>query len=175
MPSADIHYRFAEPGGADLEEFTRMLRLYLKEQHGSSDHPVLVTRRNVDTFRDLARAYLGGGMFGVVVFALHGDEVIGFTLAGEDWSTPWLDTTWGKQAQVWVVWVRPEDRATGAALGMLSFGRPRLVELGFKAAFMSVWEENKPGHALCHAFGAKLVDRIYTFPLAEEPKHGSRR
>jgi hypothetical protein len=101
------------------------------------------------------------------------EGVKGFALAGEDFGQPRLDTTWGKSAVVWLVWVDPTSRKNGAGLGMLTFGRPRLLELGFEVAVMSVRHPNLEGQALTLAFGAEPEECSYVFRLKEEP-HGQR-
>lgn len=169
-----MEYRFAQPG-PDLQVFEEMLRRYLAEQQAAGG-AVQLTRKTVDWYRDLARIYVHGSGFGVVVFAEEdgpvGRQPVGFAMAGEDLGIPRIDTTLGKVATVWITWVDPTRRKTGAGLGMLLFGRPRLLELGFETAAMSVREENTEGLALCHAFGAQPVERFLRFRLEEEPGHG---
>jgi len=162
--------RFAEPG--DLSAFEEMLRTYLKEQEASS--PVRLTRKTVDWYRNLAHSYLKGSLFGTLVLgeveSEVGPQVVGFALAGEDLGQPRVDTTLGKVAVVWLVWVAPEHRKSLAALGMLLFGRPKLLELGFETAVMDVRENNPEGKALTLAFGAHPEEMVYHFPLKEEPR-----
>jgi ribosomal protein S18 acetylase RimI-like enzyme len=163
-------YRLATP--ADLPAWEDRLRAYLLEQEKSS--PVRLTRRTLDWYRNLAHSYLKGSLFGVLVLAMKEAEMTGFALGGEDPGTPHLDTNLGRQAVVWLVWVDPAHRQSGLGLGMLSFGRPHLVELGFETAVMSVRAANAEGVRLTEAFGARLEELIYLFPLREEPHHGQR-
>jgi len=157
----------------DLPVFEVMLRAYLAEQEEAGS-PVRLTRRTLDWYRDLARAYLRGSLFGVLVLSEAegpvGPQPVGFALAGEDLGEPRVDTTIGRTAVVWLTWVAPEHRKGERALSMLRFGRPTLLEQGFEVASMSVREDNPQGHALCLAFGAESVERLYRFPLKEEPR-----
>lgn len=149
----------------DLPAFEAMLRLYLLEQ-ASAGSPVQVTRRTVDWYRDLARSYLQGSMFGVLVLALGPEgNPVGFALAGEDLGTPRLDTTLGRTAVVWLAWVQPQLRKGGTALSMLHWGQPRLRDLGFRTAVMTVREGNAEGEALTRAFGAKPAERMFSCAL----------
>jgi len=165
-----MSYRFATLD--DMPAFETMLRAYLMEQeaHGS---PVQCTRKTFNFYRDLAHFYLKGTLFGVLVLTEE-EGVKGFALAGEDFGQPRLDTTWGKSAVVWLVWVDPTVRKTGAGLGMLTFGRSRLLELGFEVAVMSVRNQNLEGQALTLSFGAAHEESSYIFSLKEEP-HGQRQ
>jgi len=167
-----MKYRFAVP--ADLPAITLMLRAYLMEQQESGS-PVLYTKRTLAAYEELARAYLAGGMFGVVVLSYEGDRLVGFALAGEDTGGLRYDTTLGKVAFIWVVWVLPSHRKTGAGLGMLTFGRARLLELGFVTASMSVRENNPQGQALTLSYGAVPTEREYLFDLRGEPAHLNRK
>ena len=171
-----MKYEFATT--KELPAIERMIRLYLAEQEDSGS-PVQLTKRTVDAYRLLASSYLVGSLFGVVVLAYvetaeAAPELVGFALAGEEISPLAFDTTLGRVAFVWQVWVAPEHRKAGAGLGMLTFGRPRLLELGFQTASMSVRAENQESRALCEAFGAKLVELNLHYPLKEEP-HGRRQ
>lgn len=181
MTGPEARCRFAGPD--DLPAVEEMLRSFLLEQ-ATAGSAVQVTRRTVDWHRDLARSYVRGSLFGVVVLAevqVPGGpdsdqpcpwKVVGFVLAGEDLGQPRLDTSWGRQAVVWGAWVAPSHRKLGTALAMLSWGRPQLVEQGFATAVMSVREENAEGDALTRAFGARPVERVFRFALSEEPRHG---
>lgn len=148
-----------------------MLRHYLSEQEKVGT--VRLTRRTLDVYRDIGRSYTSGGLFGTLVFAERdsgvGPQPFGFALAGEDFTGLRLDTTLGRVAFVWLVWVTPSERQTGAGLAMLLFGRPRLLELGFETASLGVREGNTEGHALSRAFGATVNERQYLFPLKEAP------
>lgn len=158
-----------------LPALEEMIRSYLLEQ-ATAGSPTRVTRRTVDWYRDLARSYLRGSLFGSVVVAEvegpAGPQVVGFAMAGEDLGTPRVDTDLGKVAVVWLVWVRPEHRKLGTALSMLSYGRPRLVEQGFVTAAMGVRTGNSESHALCRAYGAQPEETVYHAPLNKEPGHG---
>jgi len=164
-----VNYRFATT--SDLPKVNHLMWRYLCEQEASGS-PVRATKHTLDAYRDLARAYLAGGMFGVVVLAEKslGDPV-GFALAGEDVGRLRYDTTLGKVAFVWLIWVTYEFRKSGTALGMLTFGRPRLLELGFETASMSVRENNPEGQALTLAYGGVLAEREYLFALSGTPAH----
>jgi len=156
----------------DLPQVELMLRGYLAEQEGDGS-PVLLTRKTLDWYRDLARSYLAGSQFGVVVLgeveSEAGPEVVGFALSGES-GPPHLDTNLGKVAIVWIDWVTGEHRKSGVGLGMLLFGWPSLVEMGFDTAMMSVREGNPGGAALCRAFGAFPVEQHFHYPLKETPR-----
>jgi ribosomal protein S18 acetylase RimI-like enzyme len=101
-----------------------------------------------------------------------GPQPVGFALAGEAPFIPWVDTEHGRTATVWIAWVEPRMRQKGIALGMLAFGEPRLLELGFEIAAMSVREENPEGQKLSEAFGAKPLERFYHYTLGNS--HGRR-
>lgn len=162
-----MNYRFAQPG-PDTSAYDEMLRHYLMEDQKAGS-PVRMTRRTLDFYRDLARGYLIGSTSGVLVFAQEdsavGPQPVGFTLAGESPFIPWIDTEHGKTATVWIAWVEPRFRNKGSALAMLAFGEPRLLELGFEIAAMSVREENPSGQALSLSFGAKPIERFYHYTL----------
>ena len=156
----------------DLKKLDPMLRDYLHEQREAGS-PVLPTQRTFNAYRDMARAYLSGSLFGVLVLAEDEGTPVGFVLAGENTSGGTrFDTSLGKVAYVWLVWVAPHVRKHGVGLSMLSFGRPRLVELGFNVAAMTVREDNTEGQALTLAFGASPTEREFLFDLAEKPHHG---
>lgn len=167
LQCAEMDYRFATPG-PDLSAFDELLRKYLMEDQKNGS-PVRMTRRTLDFYRDLARGYLIGHSFGILVFADEdtavGPQPIGFTLAGDSPFFPWIDTEHGKTATVWISWVEPRFREKRTALGMLAFGEPKLLELGFEIAAMSVREENPGGQALSLAFGAKPLERFYHYTL----------
>lgn len=155
---------------ADLESVSNLLRYYLQEQWASGD-PIIPTNRSVQTYHDLVRGYINGSSFGIVILAEQQGEVVGFVLTGEHPSRNAFDTTLGKVAVVWIAWTHPAHRKGGTALGMLSFGRPHLVAMGFQTATMTVRSNNEQGRALTLAFGAEPAESTYLFPLAEEPAH----
>lgn len=160
----------------DLPRIETMLRSYLQEEEDRGS-PVRFTRKTLDWYRDLARAYVLGGAFGVVVLgevdSEAGTEVAGFALSGEDPGVPRWDHSLGRVAVVWIAWVAREHRKSGIGLRMLHFGRPRLLELGFETAVMSVRTGNAEGQALTLGFGAGPAEAAYHFRLEEEP-HGAR-
>jgi GNAT superfamily N-acetyltransferase len=164
-----VTYRLATM--ADLETVIVMLRSYLREQQMGGS-PVLFTRQTLDVYRDMARCYLSGLMEGLVVLAEDEGEVVGFALSGEEMAPPALETDLGRMAQVWLVWVDPTYRKTGAALGMLSWGRPHLLERGFERACMCIRKGNDLGEKLTLSYGARPVERMYHFDLQKEPRHG---
>lgn len=168
-------YRFAT-AGPDLSCFDELLRRYLMEE-SKAGSPVRMTRRTLDFYRDLARGYLIGAESGVLVFAGEdsavGPQPVGFALAGGSPFFPWIDTEYGKTATVWIAWMEPRFRQKGTALGMLAFGEPQLLEMGFEVAAMSVREENPSGQALSLAFGAKPIERFYHYTLGGT-EHGRR-
>lgn len=157
--------RFA--GIEDFQVVSNMIREFLMEQ-AKDGSPVLVSRRTVETYRDLARCYITGSLAGVVVLAGN-TEPTGFVLAGEDSGLPRLDTNLGRIAVVWAVWMRPDSRKQTNALKMLLFGKPKLFEMGFDLAYMAVRETNRAGLALTESFGAHPAERIFHFPLKEKP------
>ena len=166
-----MKYEFATT--KELPAIERMIRLYLAEQEDNGS-PVQLTKRTVDAYRLLASSYLVGSLFGVVVLAIletaeAAPETVGFALAGEDIGLPRFDTSLGRLAQVWIDFVEPAYRKSGAGIGMLLFGRSRLLELGFETAAMSVREGNTAGRALTEAYGSRFVERLYHFSLKEEP------
>lgn len=151
---------------SDLGAFEEMLRAFLLEQ-AAAGSTVQVTRRTVDWYRDLARSYVLGSLFGVLVLAEEGAPV-GFALAGEDLGQPRLDSDLGRQAAVWAVWVNPAHRKHGTGLAMLSFGRPLLVDQGFQTAVTSVREGNVEGDALTRGFGARPMEQLFRVALRED-------
>lgn len=162
--------RFAS--AEDLPIFEKMLRAYLLEESETGSR-MLFTRRTMDWYRTLGRSYVLGALFGSIVLAVVesevGSQVVGFVLEGEDEGEPRLDTNLGRRAQMWIVWVDPAHRRAGAALDMLRFGCPRLVELGFETMGMGTREENSGAQALAKALGAQPTERLYFLPLKEEP------
>lgn len=171
-----MNYRFAQPG-PDLSAYDELLRRYLMED-SKAGSPVRMTRRTLDFYRDLARGYLIGQTSGLLIFAEEdtavGPQPVGFTLTGESPFLPWIDTEHGKTATVWIAWVEPRFREKAVGIGMLAFGEPRLLELGFEIAAMSVREKNQAGQALSIAFGAEPIERFYHYTLGGGPHHGRR-
>ena len=165
-----ITYRLAQY--ADLGAVESMLRYYLQEQWTSGD-PIVPSNRSVQVFQDLARSYINGSGFGVVVLAHEpGQEApVGFVLAGEHPGATVFDTVLGKVAVIWIAWTHPAHRKAGLGLGMLSFVRPHLVGMGFLTATMTVRDGNEMGNAISLAFGAKPTERVYFYTLPEEPAH----
>ena len=154
----------------DLPAFETMLRAYLREQEDSGG-TMQFTRRTLDFYRDLATFYIKGALFGIVVLA---NDNQGFALAGEAIGQSATDHTLGKVAWVWIAWVDPTHRKESNGLGMLLWGQPFLLELGFETAAMTVLESNPSGKALTLAIGSKPVEQIYHFTLKEE-SHGQRK
>lgn len=152
---------------SDLPAFELALRSYLLEQRKTGS-PVRVTRQTVDFYRGLCENYLRGSLFGFLILAEEAGRLVGFVLVGEDTGPPRLDTALGREAAVWLAWVAEPFRKTGLGIGMLRFGLPRAVELGFETATMTVREENQEGLALCRAFGARVAERLLIFPVREE-------
>ena len=165
-------FRFAQV--EDMLAYEEMLRHFLLEQEKAGS-PVRLTRRTLNFYRDLAFGYVIGAEPGVVVFALHdtpaGPQPIGFTVAGQA-APDILDTTHGKIATVWITWVDPAHRRKDLGIGMLLYGEPRLVELGFETAAMTFREDNPEGRALGIAFGAVPIERYYHYRLGSP--HGQR-
>lgn len=171
-----MRYRFSQPGTVDLAAFDEMLRGYLLEEEKAGS-PVRLTVRTLEFYRSLAFAYTIGSLFGTLVFAEAespvGGQPIGFALAGESGMPPALDLAHGRTAQVWITWVDPAHRQGGVGLGMLAFGEPRLLELGFELASMSFREGNELGEKLGRSFGAFPVERFYHYRLGGTD-HGRR-
>lgn len=143
----------------DTPAVVGMLRRFLAEQEDLGS-PVRLTTRTLDEYRDLARSYMMGSRFGLVVLDTHGMVII-----GEDTGAPRFDTTLGKLAVVWIAYVVPEARDKKLALSMLHFALPHVRDLGFDTAVMGVREGNAAGRALTEGFGAQLTERIYHYSL----------
>ena len=155
----------------DWPRIDPLLRAFLVE-HRLGGSAAVVSARNVENYRRLAEDYLHGRIPGVVVLAHEDNRLVGFALAGEPQAPGWLELDGGKTAVVWIAYVDPAYRKKGVALGMLVWGRPHLLELGFETATMGVREDNEVALALCRAFGARASERLLRFPLNEEPGHG---
>jgi len=151
--------RLATP--EDLPVVTTMIREFLLEQHKDGS-PVLVSRLSVEFYRDLARSYVTGSLAGVVAL-----DDTGFAMMGEDWGLPRIDSSLGRAAIVWCVWVTPSERRHHRMLELLRFAEGQLQELGFELGVMHVREANTAGRALSEAFGATLVERVYHYDLSK--------
>lgn len=116
----------------------------------------------VSMLQDLGLAYLRGDVRGAVVLA---GEDRGMVIGGAGREDPPATDT----CQVWVAWTHPDERQTGLALAMLHWGQPRMVELGFTKARMGIVDSNVGGQELARAFGAQPVERLFSFPLVEDP------
>lgn len=144
----------------DYPAVVEMIRAFLAEQEEQGS-PVPLTARNLDVYRSLAWSYLTGLRFGVVV--LDDD---GFGIAGED-GPGRFETSHGKTATIWLIWVRASGRKSHKAMEMLRFGIPRMLEFGFERVVMSVRDGNEAGRMLTEGFGAKLIERVYEHSLKE--------
>jgi hypothetical protein len=145
----------------DLKQVRRLVWEFLKE-HDPDGCPGRLSQ-----LQDLGLAYLRGDVRGAVVLAEGGRGMVIGGAARED--PPATET-----CQVWVAWTHPDERKTGLALAMLHWGRHRMLELGFTKALMGIVEGNAGGQELARAYGAKPMERLYSFPLLEEP-HGQRQ
>ena len=132
---------------------------------------VTVCRQNLNVYRDLARSYLKGSLFGVAVLAEQAGELVGFGLAGEDWDEPRLDLDVGKIVHIWILWVREDFRRSGLGLEILNAGLPTILDMGFETAHMTVLNDNLGGDGISLAFGAQPAERVYLCPLGDR-KHG---
>jgi ribosomal protein S18 acetylase RimI-like enzyme len=157
----------------DFPDIERLLRLYLAEQEDGGS-VVRFTLRTLDAHRDMIRQYLTGQMLGIVRIAEDEEgNAVGFGYAGEDHGPCPYDTTLGKVANVWVMWVAEGHRKQGAALEMLTSSQERFAELGFDTAMMTVREGNEEGLQLSLAFGAQPLERILYFRRGEP--YGQRK
>ena len=156
--------RLATP--ADLPLVTSMIREFLLEQW-KAGAPVCVSHKNLEVYRDLARCYLTGSLFGVVVLDEDGQA---FVLAGEESGPPRFETTLGKTATLWAAWTSPELRQHGRAKEMVLFACERLSELGIDTLVMASREQNPASQAGAKAIGATLEERVYYRSLKGPPE-----
>ena len=117
----------------DFPRVTQMLRQFLMEQWDAGA-PVRMSHKNLEVYRDLARCYLTGSLFGVVGI----DEGChGFALAGEEIGVERFETILGRTATFWAVWTPPERRRHGDARELALLVCKTLGELGFDTLIMA--------------------------------------
>src|SRR5688572_1449980 len=97
---------------ADRERWFTLWRAYVEEQYqlGSVIKPTVPTWRQ---YLDLYNSYVDGSLFGLVLLAETEGHLLGTCMGGEHPSGLHFETTRGKSAILWGVYVIPEYRQQG--------------------------------------------------------------
>lgn len=148
----------------DRADFLHLWSAHLQEQE-KDGAKLLATRSNLYQFLDYFESYIGGSLFGIVCVAEVEGEVVGVVMAGEFAQPNSWDTTFGKLANLWGVYVDPIHRGKGLGVKLFSLCRERGIELGFDAVETYVRVDNKHGQRVADAFGTKVYIQQHIAPL----------
>jgi ribosomal protein S18 acetylase RimI-like enzyme len=152
---------------ATMQDRTRFLQLWgahilEQEKDGSK---LLATTANLYKFLDYFESYIQGSLFGIVSIAEVDGESVGVCMAGEFAQEDTWDTTLGKLANLWGVYVEPEHRGKGLGVKLFATVLERGRELGFDAVETYVRVDNEHGQRVAKAFGTKVYIQQHIAPL----------
>lgn len=152
---------------ATLQDRTTFLKLWgahLLEQEKDGSK-LLATTSNLYKLLDYFESYVGGSLFGIVSIVEEDGEAIGICMAGEFATDDHWDTTLGKLANLWGVYVEPDHRGNGLGVKLFATVLERGRELGFDAVETYVRVDNKHGQRVAKAFGTKVYIEQHIAPL----------
>ena len=122
---------------------------------------LLLTQRTMDFFAHMFRSYVQGIIEGVVVFGAFDNAVLMWGKAGE---LPW-DSSFGKWANGWGTYVRPEYQKQGWSKKIREEGKRHLKLMGFEALLGGPLNKNNIARESCLKFGGRLHQEIFLFDL----------
>lgn len=152
---------------ATMQDRTRFLQLWgahilEQEKDGSK---LLATTANLYKFLDYFESYIQGSLFGAVAIAEVEGKAVGVCMGGEFASPDTWDTTLGKLANVWGVYIEPSHRGKGLGVKLFAFISERGRELGFDAVETYVRVDNEHGQRVAKAFGTQVYIQQHIAPL----------
>lgn len=132
---------------ASRDQFLELWLEYLKEQHelGSA---VLPSYHNALQYGSLLDSYLRGSLFGFGLMGLDPSPCACLLIGESPDNGLSLETTRGRSAILWGVYVLPSHRRRGYARQIQDYGVPLVKELGFKTILSDVlYNEAAEGNA----------------------------
>jgi ribosomal protein S18 acetylase RimI-like enzyme len=152
---------------SDRAEFLRLWSDHLVEQEKDGSK-LLATTNNLYRYLDYFENYIMGSLFGMTYFYVLDGKRVGVCMSGEfalpdDW-----DTTLGKLAVLWGVYVEPEHRGKGIGVKLFASVLESGKELGFDAVETYVRVNNKHGRQVAKAFGTQVYLEQHIAPLYGE-------
>jgi L-amino acid N-acyltransferase YncA len=147
-----------------------ILKLYkamFEEQlpFGGEVKPSEGTLKEMGTLFD---AYVEGSLFGVVVVWCPEGEPQGVVMAGEFWDPPNFDTSLGKVAEGWGIYVAAGHRKQGVAKAMQEACQVELERLAFNTVISHVLLGNEAGAQNLRSHGWSPVATQYALTLKKE-------
>jgi hypothetical protein len=151
----------------DRPDFLRLWKEYLID-YSKAGSPIEVCDENIISFLGLFESYIAGSLFGFTLLAFEDDTPIGVLLMGENPSSGFtLRTNLGRMATLWGVYVQSDHRRGGHAWALLDQGRILSSRLGFDSMVSSVLPGDPANKDYVSSGGAKTVEHIVAFPLAD--------
>lgn len=130
---------------------------------------VAPSKRSLDWYMGLFRAYVTDSIPGVALVAEEDDMVVGGLLAGGTGERlPW-DSAFGHIAHGWGTSVRESYRGRSVASLLYSEAIPMLRDLGFDSYLGAFHCSNAGGQALLRKFGARPIQTSTCISLKEKP------
>jgi ribosomal protein S18 acetylase RimI-like enzyme len=152
---------------SDRAEFLRLWGAHLLEQEKDGSN-FLATTNNLYRFLDYFEDYINGSLFGMTYFYAVDGKRVGVCMSGEFALPDTWDTTLGKLATLWGVYVDPDHRGKGIGLKLFASVLERGKELGFDAVETYVRVDNEHGRRVAKAFGTKVYNQQCIAPLYGE-------
>jgi ribosomal protein S18 acetylase RimI-like enzyme len=123
-----------------------------QEKDGSS---LKATVHNLHKMLEFFEYYSDGKDYGMVYIAESAGQPVGICMSGAMLSLDDWDTTFGKLATLWGVYVVPSHRGQGIGIKLFASTLERGLELGFDTVETYVRVENEHGNRVSKAFGTK--------------------
>jgi ribosomal protein S18 acetylase RimI-like enzyme len=152
---------------SDRAEFLRLWSEHLFEQEKDGSK-FLATTNTLYRFLDYYESYINGSLFGVIYFYVVDGKKVGVCMGGEFAIPDAWDTTLGKLAVLWGVYVEPEHRGKGIGVKLFAALFSHAKELGFDAIETYVRVDNEHGKRVAKAFGTKVYIEQHIAPLHGE-------
>ena len=177
LPGMDILIDVSDPGWqikpatlANRGHFLYLWKRYMEESAEQGSH-VLANDSNLREFLYIFESYCAGSMFGVVEMAWGpSSKPLGITMAGEYPGGPRLETTLGRTAIVWGVYVDPEYRQSGMATSLTDAGALNLLKQNFDSIYSDVLAGNEAGLANAKSNGTVIRAHSISRALSLEGK-----
>jgi ribosomal protein S18 acetylase RimI-like enzyme len=128
----------------------------MTQQEKAGSH-LIPNLRNLYRCLDLFESYTGGSLYGLCLLAQPEDaeEPVGAVMAGELSVPDTYDTTLGKLATLWGVYVDTEFRGRGLGVKLFQEALKVGLEMGFDSVETYVLTGNEHGRRVARAFGTQ--------------------
>ena len=152
---------------SDRPDFLRLWAEFMAEQEKEGSH-ILATTNNLYRMLETFESYVTGGTGGLCLFwKTEEGSPVAVTMVGELPSSDMWDTTFGKTATLWGVYIQPSHRNEGITRELFRHAFGVVSGMGFDSVETYIRADNLQAQEIIKISGGVPYTNHYLVPLRD--------